>query len=264
MHYIMTVVFLATTIVITQVKTASAAAKDTTGGPTIFLCVDSMMQIKKATGRVPPKIVYGYIDGIKTECMSEQDFRLRYCTSNEERATVAQVDSQKLLEERGLRRTLPRLNPVESALKGRKDLSGVDLKGTDLKGVNLERADLRKANLSYADLRGANLRGAKLNGAILECAYLKDANLAGADLEGANLKGAYLHFANLNEANGLNVENLRFTRTLYNADMDTLLLDAVKEYCPNKLADPGWHWDTGKMTDPDAPAVKKADPKRFH
>jgi len=223
-----------------------------------------MAQLKKQ-GKPVVKIVYGIINGRRTECMSEAEFRTRYCNQEYTRLYADQVDSEKILEGKGLRRALPRINPLEGAYKGRKDLAGTDLHHSDLKGVNLENADLSKANLDYCDLRGANLQNANLKGASLVSAYFKGANLRGADLTGAKCSGTYFQEANLLEVKGLTMEEVRSARSFYNADLDEELDLTIKAQCPRKLDwDPGWHWDTGKYDSKDEPTQTKANRKKFY
>ena len=101
---------------------------------------------------------------------------------------------------------------VESAIKGKANLSGVDLSEANLSEANLSEANLSEANLSEAnlsgaDLRGADLRGVDLSGADLSWANLSEADLSGVDLSGANLRGADLSGVDLNIPVVENLEN---------------------------------------------------------
>ena len=46
--------------------------------PPMFLCVDSVVNIKSVSGKDHQKLVYGYINGKKTPCMSEYDLRTAF------------------------------------------------------------------------------------------------------------------------------------------------------------------------------------------
>ena len=219
----------------------SAAFSEDSG---IYLCIDSMKQQFSETGKPPQKLVYGYIDGKKTECMSEYELRAELSRISFQQSSASVPDSQQLLEMNGLKRKLPSGsgNLYKSICNGRKDLSGVDLRGYDLKSVDLSGANLSNANLESADLRSAILDGADLTGANLKYAYLKHTKLKSAKLTNASLKGAYFQGADLSGVSGLNLDNLRETASLYNSVLDSVLMDGVKEYFPAKLKDPGFQW----------------------
>jgi len=98
---------------------------------------------------------------------------------------------------------------VESAVRGKVDLSGADMMGWNLAGAVMAGVQLKGAALIGANLMGANLSGADLSkslmvGANLVNAQLMGANLAGADLSGANLVGADLSAADLRGAKLVN------------------------------------------------------------
>ncbi|HEX3020728.1 MAG TPA: pentapeptide repeat-containing protein [Chitinispirillaceae bacterium] len=232
--------------------------------PAIYLCLDSMMSISKFDGKSPPKLVYGYINGKKTECMSEHELRARFSEVEFNQQKTAQPDSQKLLETSGKKRNARILKLKDAVYKGKKDLAGVDLRGCDLKGVDLSGADLHNANLESADLRNANLCNANLRGTSLEFAYLKDANLKNADITNARLKGTYLQYANLSGVEGLTLEHIRVVTSVYNTIFDSEMMEMVKEYCPNKLKDPGWQWrPTVFETDSVIPDKERVNSKKF-
>lgn len=229
----------------------------------IFLCLDSM-KVLSEKGIAPSKLVYGYLQGQKTSCMTEQELRALYSNAEFKKNQAGAVDSQALLEKKGLKREIV-LSLIESIYKGNKDLAGASLMGFDLKSVNLENADLRNANLSGADLRGANLKGARLSGANLENAYLKGADLKKADLTKANVKGAFFHYANLTDCAGLTIEEVRVSRSVYKAKIDEDMLELVKANCPSKLTDPGWNWkpDQTYTQNFSIPESEKADLRNF-
>lgn len=232
----------------------------------IYLCLDSMMQNFQKDGKSPAKLVYGYINGEKTECMSEYELRARYSEVQFKKLKTAEVDSQKLLEKSGKRKKNVRPLKIKDAVfLGKKDLAGVDLRGCDLKGVDLSNADLTNANLESADLRGANLSNANLCGASLEFAFLKSANLKSANLTNARLKGAYLQHADLSDVEGLTLEHIRVVTSVYQATFDSELMEMIKEHCPGKMKDPGWQWQaTVFESDSTIPENERVKSKQFH
>lgn len=214
---------------------------------TMYLCLDSMMQKYKRDGKSPPKLVYGYINGKKTECMCEYDLRAKFSEVELKERKSTEIDSQQLLESSGKRRSVKDLSIEEGVFRGKKDLAGADLRGydlngVDLSGVDLSGADLTNANLESADLRNANLSNANLKGTSLEYAFLKNANLKNADLSNAQLRGAYFQNANLTGVEGLTMEHIQAVTTVCNAVFDSDMMELIKEYCPGKMKDTGWGW----------------------
>lgn len=123
------------------------------------------------------------------------------------------------------------------------DLSWAVLWEADLSGANLYKADLREASLDGADLSGAwligaNLREASLGGADLSWAALIRADLSGADLTGAVLGGAYLDGADLRDVYNLTIKKLSEVNTLYEAKLDSVLMEQVKKDHPHLLEEP--------------------------
>lgn len=78
----------------------SAAFSEDSG---IYLCIDSMKQQFSETGKPPQKLVYGYIDGKKTECMSEYELRAELSRISFQQSSASVPDSQQLLEMNGLK-----------------------------------------------------------------------------------------------------------------------------------------------------------------
>ena len=102
-----------------------------------------------------------------------------------------------------------RVEALETLVKYKRSLEGINLSGANLQGVNLSKGRLGEpyhAPPSYftnADLTSANLSDS----------YLGDADFSGANMSHANLRGAYQSDANLTGANLysaklINVENL--------------------------------------------------------
>lgn len=118
------------------------------------------------------------------------------------------------------------------------NLRSANLEGANLRGANLERTNLLGANLKGADLRGADLKEAFLVGANLEKADLGSANLGKTNLRSANLGGTDFRMAELRGVKSLTVEQLRKVKTLYQAILDSELLEQIKEYCPRLLEKP--------------------------
>jgi hypothetical protein len=231
--------FVNSMLFIYSILTLNGSADQNT---TMYLCLDSMMQQYKKEGKSPHKLVYGYINGKKTECMSEYALRAKFSEVELKERKSTEIDSQQLLESSGKRRSVKDLSMRDEIFKGKKDLVGADLRGYDLNGVDLSGVNLNNANLESADLRNANLSNANLSGTSLESAFLKNANLKNADLSNARLRGAYFQNADLRGVEGLTLENIQAVATVYNAVFDSDMSELVKEYCPGKLKDTGWQW----------------------
>ncbi|TVL98066.1 MAG: hypothetical protein CV087_21700 [Candidatus Brocadia sp. WS118] len=127
------------------------------------------------------------------------------------------------------------------------NLEGVNLKGSHLGRTFLMGANLRGADLEGAHVKGAHTQGTVLVGAVLVGAVLVKADLIGANLRGANLKranfrkanltGADLMEADLTEAKNLTHEQLSKVKILYKTNLDSNLLEKVKEKYPHLLED---------------------------
>ncbi|MDO5577300.1 MAG: pentapeptide repeat-containing protein [Fibrobacter sp.] len=220
----------------------------------MYLCLDEMMaQAKPGENAMSNKLVYGYIDGKKTECMSEYEFRAKFFRDEFTKDNPSYEDSVSITKRQ-------KRHGGKGSVK--KDLKSADLRGADFKGADLSGADLREANLGSADFRNANLTNANLAGANLEYAYFKGANLTNADLTGAVFKGTYLHLANLTGAKGFDMEQLRRTETVYNAILDPELEEIAKKESPNRFIDPGSYWKCNYYSDPDSVLPKEKRAKR--
>lgn len=222
--------------------------------PAMYLCVDKMMQAKKETGKDPKKLVYGYINGQKTPCMSEYELRVKLSPKplNEKTTSVVKVDK-----------------PLRELIyRGEKKLANADLRGLDLQGLDLSGADLRNAILQSADLRGVNLRNANLIGANLENAYCKNANLEGANITNAKLRGAYFHFARLKNVEGLTMENLCTVTSIYKASLEAPVLEIIETKYPTKLRNPKGSWKQEAYSETQQlepiPLSEQANPEDFH
>jgi len=114
------------------------------------------------------------------------------------------------------------------------NLQKANFYGAKLEGATLYRAQLQEAILWRADLRGANLSGATLTNADLREAFLQNADLTRANFSGAKLEGANLQGAVLKGALKLDPEQLVKVETLYEADLDPLLEEKIKQEDPQK------------------------------
>jgi len=212
-------------------NSAGGGDNRTNGGMEIYLCYD----VPSAGGggecgnggnenRV--KMVYGYINGRRTECMSEAEFLSRYCMP----AVIPRPPS--IAGALGAPISSPMVrNYVKS-----------NFREADLFGMDFRHADCREADFSKADMRNAKLQNADCTGANFEGAYLKCADLSGADLSGANLKNAYLVSADMRNAKGLTIESIRLAATLHGTRLDEDLRELVNEYCPAKWRDISRNW----------------------
>jgi uncharacterized protein YjbI with pentapeptide repeats len=122
---------------------------------------------------------------------------------------------------------------------------GANLQNAKLQNVRLYNADLHEANLKNVNLKEAKLINGKLTKANLIMANLQESNLYNANLEGANLNYANLRETNLDKANlkkaklvhvyNLKFEQLSKVKTLYQAEIDSVLKEKVKNCCPDLL-----------------------------
>jgi hypothetical protein len=196
----------------------------------MYLCID---QKKPQT-----KLVYGYINGQKTECMPESQLLALF--------DKPLLDSLRTLQENANRTVQPAVadsDIVEAIRHGKKDIAGVDLSERDLMGIDCTGANLKGGRLGSADLRNAVFRSANCENADFTAAYMKKANLSNANLKGAQFKNAYLAGANLTGAQGLSAASFKDVRTLCNAKLDPPLLAMIKEEYPEKLQTPKKCWE---------------------
>jgi hypothetical protein len=169
------------------------------------------------------KMVYTYVNGKRTECMTEYEFisRFRSCAS------------------------VPRPPaPGDAALQqtAGPNYAGKDFSEQDMYGIDLQFADLQRTTFLRCDMRGAKLRAANCRGASFEGALVKGADFSGADLSDANLKGAYFVDTDLSGAKGLTLENLRMVNCLYRCKLDRELFELFVQYCSSKMRDISWNW----------------------
>jgi hypothetical protein len=193
----------------------------------MYLCVDMPLFLYDSAHH---KMVYTYVEGKRTKCMTEYEFRSKFRTC----------------------RIIPRPpSPGDATLtqgSGR-NLSGVDYSDKDMMKVNFQAANLQDANFSRCDMRGANLRHADCRRASFEGAFMKNVDLRNADMTDARLRCAYFVNADLTGARGLTLENIRFVETLHACRLDPDILALVEEYCPAKFRDLSFNWGRPKGED---------------
>ncbi len=202
-------------------------AQKKTESDSLFLCTEE-------TNTQNGKMVYGYIDGEKTECMSEHE--------------LLSLLHQTSLRQSHISTTQEKEKQTPPCTRDKFDLRNARMPMADLMGASLDDVCMNSAELSNADLRYASLTNANLRNANLSRAYCKGADFTGANLTGANMKGAYLNEANFTEAEGLTFEMLKSAQSLHAAKLPPELTARVQEELPEKLEKPreGWinnRWD---------------------
>lgn len=198
--------------------------------PNIFLCIDSKTTHKTNYCTKDTKLVYGYINGKKTPCMSEHELRSLFSKEKFKDHDKEIQEKQKAMIQRN------------AALRGEKNLENADLRGMDLQGLDLSSANLSGALLESADLRNAKLINANLKGASLKNAYCKNTNFKGSNFDHTNINRTFFLNADLRQTNGFNMENLSCVATLYKSKFDTIFYRFVKDYLSNKLTPPRGTW----------------------
>jgi uncharacterized protein YjbI with pentapeptide repeats len=113
---------------------------------------------------------------------------------------------------------------LQNATLSRTNLQNATLKGASLYKANLHQANLQETDLQDTMLGRANLSIASLAGANLQRADLWQANLERANLEGADLRGARVQ-----------VKQLCKAFTIYEANLDSTILEGVNKNCPGLL-----------------------------
>jgi len=127
-----------------------------------------------------------------------------------------------------------RIEALEELKREQVSLAGVDLSKGWFLEIDLQNANLQNANLQNAKFWGGDLRFADLSGADLSGADLRFADLRGADLKFADLQNAKLW-----GARNLTTEQLSKVYTLYEAELDSELMEQIKKNYPHLLEKPG-------------------------
>lgn len=122
------------------------------------------------------------------------------------------------------------------------DLEGANMKLAFCRGGDLENANFKNASLYGTNLEESNLTGAQMEGASLEGAHLRKADLTGANLSNtnmklANLQDAVLTRADLSGASKLTLEQCEEVKTLFEAKLDSIILERIKDSHPGLLLD---------------------------
>jgi len=121
-------------------------------------------------------------------------------------------------------------------------LTGMNLWGGEFQGVNLSRAHLMGAALRWSDFGKSDFSGAHLSLANLKGACFNEADFSQANLSGTNLKRASFTRANFWGANlrrcWVRIGQLSEAKTLYEAKLDSEIIDQVKKHCPHLLEKP--------------------------
>lgn len=139
---------------------------------------------------------------------------------------------------------------LEAANLQETNLWQAQLSGADLRAANLKKANLKEANLEEAKLKGAQLQEANLSKANLQGAELSAANLAGANLAGALLNRSSLEGACLRQVEGLTLEQLSKTQSLYKAQLDQALMKQVMKFHRHLLENPSGAFEDNELDDP--------------
>ncbi|MFP4418043.1 MAG: pentapeptide repeat-containing protein [Fibrobacterota bacterium] len=208
---------------------------DDTAEDSVFMCTE------KPVDSLQRRMVYGYIDGQKTECMTEQQL-LSLFSEKAFQEKQDSINAEKKKKDNYF---------IEAIAQGQKDLKNADLRTADLMNVKMKSVDFSYADLSSADLRDADLSGSILRNADLSVAFCKDVNFSGADLTGAKLDGAYLNGANLSDVRGLTYDALRKARTVHEANLAPDLLKLIEQNASHLLEKPkqGWIQNTWAPAD---------------
>jgi hypothetical protein len=175
-----------------------------------------------------PSMVYGYVNGKRTECMSESEFRSRFQCSE-------RVPNPPAI-------TSPYTFKANTSVSSTKNYAGSNFSGADLFNMDFQFANCRNSNFSGADMRSARLTGADCHGANFEGALVKNANLRNADISEANLRNAYFVSCDLRGVKGLTIDGVRLAATVCNCKLDPELAKQINMYCPFKYRDISHNW----------------------
>ena len=192
--------------------------------PDMYLCTETGLKI--TDGR---KMVYGYINGEKTDCMPEYEFIELYRKSITPK--VKNLDS------------ISNSEAINLIQKGYKNLSGANFHSFDFMGVILANLNLEKADFKSADLRNTSFENANCKGADFSHAFMRKSNLKNANLANAKFDGAYLPFADFTGAKGLVYKMFEHAKSLYNIKIDEPLLKELKQLYPELFKKPKKCWE---------------------
>jgi hypothetical protein len=206
--------------------------------PEVFLCVQKDSAL--TTGQ---KTVYGYIHGVKTECMPEGEFFEVYAKQMAafEKAlgngSISNTDAIRLLQ------------------KGEKNLSSAKFQGFDFMGISFKRVNLTKADFEGADLRNTSFHNANCSRTSFAKAFIKNSSFRNADVTNADFTGAYISETDFVDAKGLKPDMFKSAVTLYNTTFDSVFAQRMIKRYPDLFKKPKKCWETntwmGDSTDCD-------------
>jgi len=206
--------------------------------PEVLLCVE------KDSGYVAgKKLVYGYIYGVKTECMPENEFLDLYAKKTAEIEKAIRLD------------TISNADAILLIQNGEKNLAGAKFKGFDFMDISFKGINCKGADFEGADLRNTSFQNANCTKTNFAKAFLKKADFKGTTLKEANFAGAFLAEVEFTGAKGLKPDMFKSAVTLYNAAFDAKLETKIKNLYPDLFKKPKKCWETntwlGDSTDCD-------------
>ncbi len=192
--------------------------------PDMYLCAETGLNLKD--GR---KMVYGYINSEKTDCMPEYEFIELYRKSlTHKKKNLDSISNSEV---------------IRLIQKGYKDLSGGNFQSFDFMGVILANLNLEKADFESADLRNTTFENSNCKGANFSHAFMRKSNLKNANLANAKFDGAYLPYADFTGAKGLVYKMFEHTKSLYNIKVDEAFLKELKHLYPKLFKKPKKCWE---------------------
>lgn len=195
--------------------------------PDVFLCVQEDSKDTKSI-----KLVYGYILGIKTECMPEKEFLAMYYKKTAEFEKAVSLD------------TISNSNAIKLIQNGEKNIAGANFAGYDFMNISFREVDLSNVNFNSADLRKTNFQNANCTQTDFSNSFLKGANFNKTDVTAANFNGAYLVSTDFVNAKGLNTKMFESAKSLYRAKFDKKFLEKMKKINPKLFEKPKKCWET--------------------
>lgn len=211
-------------LVLIFISTPGLAASEK---PEIFLCVreDSIKTTEK-------KLVYGYIYGVKTECMTEKDFLELYAKK------MAEIEKSLRLD------TISNADAIILIQNGEKDLRSAKFQSFDFMDVSFKGANCTKANFYGADLRNASFRNANCTRTNFSNAFIKNVDFRNADVTAADFTGTYISGADFVDAKGVTPEMFNSSITLYKTKFNKKLAAKLKKQYPDLFEKPKKCWET--------------------
>ena len=155
-----------------------------------FGCVESVIQVRKASGT----------ETIRAQkCANLSNAKMDGSKLIDAHLVYARMEGADLTNAKLTNAKLEGINLRGADLSFAK-MSGADMREADLSGATLIRAKLDAVNLEFADVQGANLLQADLSGAKLTLVRAPTASFRLANMHGADLQLAWLHVADLTGA----------------------------------------------------------------